>query len=823
MITFRYLILCILLLAQLPQAGADYKFDGSPLALVKHGTVSGGIYVDGGHGLDGTPYTQSFTVPGDVVYARLYVGIWGGNPDYTGTVETTVNGQTLGTLNLAGKADTNPNVMCTGYGVYLVTYNISQSYLAAGTNTVTVTTAGNIDGRLYGITLVAVYESEIDNAPEVEYWINDGHENLNHNTPHDSCTTFFSAAMSTYPNASLFVGYLCGSAGEKDYLYMNGDPIGGGDVADSMGDTAYNFDLKTFDVASHFDLSGNTLLFERGDETTVHPFVAVLALQSGTTPTPPPDDTKPDLVIAKIKTQARVFAEKDNKIEVVVRNQGNYNVEDAFTVELTADGIPLGSFCIPNIGACENETIEFTWNPDETVRYTLKAKADASSVIDESDETNNEDILAVDVVERMGYYGDDSIEMFERGTINGSVVYTIGNSSYSGEMSPDDEHAVECNLTLPANATARNARLYVYWTWGKEGTTGRDADVEVTFDGRTIPADDRYTDRKGYDPYDYPSGTYCYNVTDYIEDGNGSRINYTAVVKNTGTGYAKFAVSGLSLLVVYEDPKEPEIEYWITEGCDIIYSYNEDEITPEDATTRIIFPGVIDLAEVKRATLTTFVTGGNEGGNELGFNNEVWDGVYNGDPYDDLAIDERDVTDYLNVSLNYATISEIDDHGMVPCTAVLVLERGQRVPKLDDVPIAVGEITDMGIHYISEDTFGAVYGTLRFAIKDRFDRIVGYREAADVVICAVLEDCNPDYDFWLNVTATGNPTRTLRIFTDPFTNETQDYVTEICFCDEDCDGTFDDNETAVYRTTTSYDGTFALRLDKGMYSVYARY
>ncbi|RZN33181.1 MAG: DUF3344 domain-containing protein, partial [Methanosarcinales archaeon] len=556
MTTFRYLLLCILLFAQLLPAGADYKFDGGPVVPVKHGTVSGGVYVDGGHGcVDEVPYTQSFSVPGDVVYACLYVGIWGGNPDYTGTVETMVNGQTLGTLNLAGKADTNSNVMCTGYGVYLVRYNVSQSCFTAGANTVTVTTAGSIDGRLYGITLVAVYEGGNEGGEEVsevEYWINDGHENLNHNTPHDSCVTSFSAATSTYLNASLFVGYLCGSAGEKDYLYLNGGQIGDDDVADGMGDTAYNFDLKTFDVASHFDRSGNTLLFGRGDETTVHPFVAVLALRNGTAPPPPPDDTEPDLVIVRIGTRSRVFAETENTIEVVVRNQGDYDAVDAFTVELS-DGVPIGSVSIPNLGAGENMTAEFTWNPDETIRCTLKAKADANSVINESDETNNEGILAVDVVERMGYYGDDSIETFEHGTVNGSVVHTIGNSSYSGEMSPGDEHVVKCDLTLPDNASARNARLYVYWTWGKEGTTGRDADVKVTFDGSTIPADDRYTDRKGYDPYDYPGGTYCYNVTNYIENGNSSRINYTVVVKNTGAGYAKFAVSGVNLLVVYED------------------------------------------------------------------------------------------------------------------------------------------------------------------------------------------------------------------------------------------------------------------------------
>ena len=832
MTKFKYLLLCILLLTLAQQAGADYKFDGTPIVSVAHGTVAGGVYVAGGHGNEdakSAPYTERFDLPGDVVYARLYVGVWGGNPDYTGTVKTTVNGDTLGTLNLKGAADDNSNVVCTGYGVYLVTYEVT-SALAKGANTVSVVTAGDIDGRVYGITLAAVYESENGDAPEVEYWINDGHENLNHKTPHDKCTTPFAAATSANSDASLTVGYLCGDPGETDHLYINDNQIGGDDVADSMGDSAYGFDLKTFDVSSYFNTAGNTILFERGTETAIHPFVAVLTLNSGgastptPTPTPPSAETKPDLEIVEIKTPSRVFAEKENTIEVVIRNRGDYDVKDAFNLELSVGSIILGSVRIPDLGAGESKTVQFTWNPDETIDYTLSAMVDANDAIDETDETNNKKVSAVTVGESMGYYGDDSIETFEHDTINGSVVYTIGNSSYSGEMSPDDEHAVECNLTLPTNATVRNARLYVYWTWSKEGTTGRDADVEVTFDGRTIPADDRYTDRKGYDAFDYPSGTYCYNVTNYVEDGNGSRINYTAVVKNVGTGYAKFAVSGLSLLVVYEDPKEPEIEYWINEGCDILYSFDEDDITPEDATTRIAFPGVIDLAEVKRATLTTFVTGGNEGGNELGFNSEVWDNVYNGDPYDDLAIDERDVTDHLNVSGNYATISEIDDHGMNPSIALLILERGQKVPKLDEVPIAVGEITDMGVHYISDDTYGAVFGTLRFAINDQFDRVAGYREAEDIWVYAVPTSCDPDYNLWMNVTATSEPKRRLTIFDDPYTNETQDYETEICYFDENNDGAFDDdNETRVYRTTTSYDGTFALRLDEGMYDIYARY
>ena len=832
MTKFKYLLLCILLLTLAQQAAADYKFDGTPIVAIKHDNVSGGIYVDGGHGIGDAPYTQSFSnVPANVVYARLYVGIWGGNPDYTGTVETKVNGQTLGTLNLRGKADTNPNVVCTGFGVYLVTYEVPVSYMKEGSNAAVVTTAGEIDGRVYGVTLAAVYESE--GAPEVEYWLNDGHENLNGKNSYDECTTSFAAATSANSDASLTVAYLCGSPGEKDYLYINDNQIGGDDVADSMGDSAYSFDIKTFDVSDHFDPAGNSLLFKRGDETTVHPFIAVLTLASGDapTPTPPPSETKPDLTITEIKVPDRVFAEKNNTIEVVVRNQGDYDVTNAFNLELSVGSILLGSVRIPDLGAGESETVQFIWNPDETIEYTLSAMVDVNSVIDEADETNNEAVSVVTVGESMGYYGDDSIETFEHGTINGSIVYTLGNSSYAdpGELnrlSGDGEcgYLVGYNLTLPFNATVRNARLYVYWTWGTDGSEGEDAQMNVTF-GRNvdISADKEYTDRKGYDPYNYPSGTYCYNVTDYIEDGNGSMVNYTAIIRNIGEGYAKFALYGTNLLVVYEDSKEPEIEYWINEGCDIIYSFDDDDITPEDATTKISFPGVIDLAKVRQGTLITFVTDGTVGGDELRFNTETWDDVYE-NVSQSITIDERHVTDYLNTSGNYAQIREINEQGMVPSTALLILERGQNVQHLDQVPIAVGEITDMGIHYISDDTYGAVFGTLRFAINDQFDRVAAYREAEDIWVYAVPYDCDPDYNMWMNVTATSEPTRTLTLFDDPYTNETQDYETEVCYFDENDDGDFDDdNETSIYRTTTSYDGTFALRLDGGIYDIYARY
>jgi hypothetical protein len=73
------LILCVLLLV--PIAGASYSFDGVPytdkLDLVAHGTLKGGVYIGESQKLDFPPCTRTFNVPGEVKWARLYVGVWG--------------------------------------------------------------------------------------------------------------------------------------------------------------------------------------------------------------------------------------------------------------------------------------------------------------------------------------------------------------------------------------------------------------------------------------------------------------------------------------------------------------------------------------------------------------------------------------------------------------------------------------------------------------------------------------------------------------------------------------------------------------------------
>ncbi|MCG7848157.1 MAG: DUF3344 domain-containing protein, partial [ANME-2 cluster archaeon] len=160
---------------------ADYDFDGVPkkdeLEEVEEGTVDGSVYVDGGHGVGPSPYTQSFNIPeGTVEWAQLYVGVWGGSEAKTGSVSVTFNNEELGeTLELEGEADTNPNVYCTGHGVYWIVYDVTENH-AKGSVDAVVTTSGIIDGRVYGVMLVAVIEEE--DGKEVQYWINEGNVNL---------------------------------------------------------------------------------------------------------------------------------------------------------------------------------------------------------------------------------------------------------------------------------------------------------------------------------------------------------------------------------------------------------------------------------------------------------------------------------------------------------------------------------------------------------------------------------------------------------------------------------------------------------------------
>ncbi len=287
------LVVCMLVFP----AAAYYDFDGFDLTTAAHGTINGEVYVGGGHGVPRTTdsnnnvHTQNYTVPnGTVTFARLYVGIWGGKDEYNGTLQTNFNGNNLGTLTLEGEYDSNANVWCTGHGVYWVKYDVT-SLTLNGFNTATATTNKinpGFDGRAYGIVLVAVVENA--GKTEVEYWINDGHRNLNYATPFDTTTTQFSGAITDPDNMSAFLttAYLTGDVNDDDLLHFNDDLVvmdaADGCASDEWGNSwCTAFDIDEWDLTnyeySYLDALDNDATFERGDDAYLHPVLAVLQVR----------------------------------------------------------------------------------------------------------------------------------------------------------------------------------------------------------------------------------------------------------------------------------------------------------------------------------------------------------------------------------------------------------------------------------------------------------------------------------------------------------------------------------------------------------------
>lgn len=298
-----YVLMVTLILSSLPVASAQYAPDGFNLATIRHDTVVGGVYVDGGHGVGTSPYTEVFEdVPSDLLFAYLYVGVKGGTKEATGWVSVVFNGHDLGTISLAGLNDANPDVYCSGNGEYWIHYDVAEYATGGNDNTVAITTGGKIDGRVKGTALVAVYSDSAETSKE--YWICEGNINLNYRTEHDSETVSFERMFESsddLKSATLWTMYLSGNEGVNDTLSFNSHLIAK-DAADGgcIEDGAYVwrdmcFDLDSRDVTDYIQPQNN-MTYNRNIDGYLQPVGAVLIVEhkenvpvpsSGSTESPP--------------------------------------------------------------------------------------------------------------------------------------------------------------------------------------------------------------------------------------------------------------------------------------------------------------------------------------------------------------------------------------------------------------------------------------------------------------------------------------------------------------------------------------------------------
>jgi subtilase family serine protease len=438
--THIFLIIAVAAVLFAGPASAIYGFDGVPftdrLKGVTHGTVKGGVYMDGGDGLAKSPHTRTFEVPkGTVKWARLYVGVWGGTEKKTGSVAVTFNDKELEIIELKGENDGNPNVYCSGYGVYWIAYDVTSNTTSGQVNTV-VKTSGGIDGRVYGVVLVAIYEEP--EGEDVEYWIAEGNPNVHAAGWSDTLGTANPQALAEFPGsvdvnkfnaARLTTIYLTGSYGLNDYLFFNDKKLCDGQNCNDIANSKNYFDFKTFDVQEYLKEEDNKAKFDLGDEDYMHPVLAVLTLH-----TKPEGDS--DLTVSGISVPA-LYVGKSSTITGIIENIGEDSAY-SFQAALYADGEIVSTASVSSLSPAKNRSVDFSWKPTSEGKHVLWVYADYNDRKTELRETNNNNTpLTVNVIDftppeiKIDKPGDGEIVDTDKITVSGTVEDTGGNITVS--------------------------------------------------------------------------------------------------------------------------------------------------------------------------------------------------------------------------------------------------------------------------------------------------------------------------------------------------------------------------------------------------------
>jgi hypothetical protein len=315
------------------------------------------------------------------------------------------------------------------------------------------------------------------------------------------------------------------------------------------------------------------------------------------------------------------------------------------------------------------------------------------------------------------YSGDYPLTTYEHGMLNsGGIVYetVTDGSAYTKlpcNVYPEDpEYGLtqEITIAIPEGKTVKMARLYNYVTWSTSDNDSTyvkgapaEADLSLTnvdtnvtwertckhgmpsYDGLSNPIDYgngvvQYWDTKGeyYDcgiKYDFPSGTFAWDVTDLV---TGSGV-YTAKIVNNdssptgmrpGKPYntvnyrERFATYGFGLLVVYEnnDPEvdldELDTEYWITEGCDLLYNTSKYSVYEPIATTSVQFEK--ESKGPKKATLTTVLTASDK------WNLMEWDESKNMVYFNNKEIGPSTAKNYYSIGVNEFDAGKLKKHNI---------------------------------------------------------------------------------------------------------------------------------------------------------------
>lgn len=382
-----------------------------------------------------------------------------------------------------------------------------------------------------------------------------------------------------------------------------------------------------------------------------------------------------------------LFGNESNDLSAVIENIGSEDAGASNASFVLSDG-HSETVAVPVLGAGNNTTVSIT---DPTIRnsgdfVTVTVTADCYGDVTEDDESNNETTLDATVVNNgykgKTYTGGANITTWKTYDLNGDLVYSAGDSYYLSAYSNKNwtEYSVHWNasdLPVPTAATVVEARLYVPYTWDKADVMPNETGMD--FNGAAQTPDAHYSDRKGYDGYDYPCGMLAYNITD---DFNYADDNY-ATITNLHDGGGNVSMRGMMLVVILEDAGEPRRQIFVNEEFDLLNGKSSYCTTPEEATAWAPITGLaIAPTTVSSARLITFAPGADGPEGELIFNGQVWVDEWIDNGVHEIGISDRVVTTHLQSTGNVVGFQSSAD-GMEASNAILILEEGDSLPDSD--------------------------------------------------------------------------------------------------------------------------------------------
>ncbi|WP_220681271.1 DUF3344 domain-containing protein [Methanofollis formosanus] len=388
-----------------------------------------------------------------------------------------------------------------------------------------------------------------------------------------------------------------------------------------------------------------------------------------------------------------VFTRMQNTIRVGrITNLGS-NMSPETEVEVRSSDGFVGRATLPPVQP--GEKAPYVFLIDTTIRESEGGKVTYTTIIDpdntvvEISETNNAKTTPPQQVGYNGYLGKrymdsgNDLTTVRTYDLRGDIINSFGDSHYISGKGKWTNYTVNWtgdDLLLPEGATVRDAWLYVPYCW--DSTNVAPNNLSITFNGDPVPYVNWYHDKANFGTYGgMVYGLMTYNVTTSYKVG----VNNTALFEREKAG-TTICPAGFTLAVVYEDPSVTRKQIFVNEEFDALGADSVNYGTNESrATAYAPFSGMtLDTANVSRANLTTFVPWGNSGEGNLYFNgNRIGSGVWNygpltvgGSDSPQVAVDDREVTAYLNATGNEATIqsSESSQPLMVAAQTFLVIE-----------------------------------------------------------------------------------------------------------------------------------------------------